>query len=155
MKRIRPLLLWLFLLGALGAGSELVLLGHYEAFWQRAPLMLIGLSLALLTIRLFVKNARLLRAFQCCMALFVASGAVGSWLHYQSNLEFELEMNPSAAGWALIFEALQGAMPALAPGTMAYLGLVGLLYAWKHPAFSVSPASLGTRESNPSDEQAT
>ncbi len=155
MKRIRPLLLLLFLLGALGAGSELFLLGHYEAFWQRAPLALIGLSLALLAIRLFVKNARILRAFQCCMALFVAAGAVGSWLHYQSNLEFEREMNPSAAGWELIFEALQGAMPALAPGTMTYLGLVGLLYAWKHPAFSASPASLETGESNPPDEQAT
>ena len=38
MKRIRSLLLVIFLLGVLGAGSELVLLGHYEEPWQIVPL---------------------------------------------------------------------------------------------------------------------
>ncbi len=155
MKRIRSLLLMLFLLGALGAGSELLLLGHYEELWQLAPLLLIGLSLTLLAIRIFTKDARILRAFQLCMVLFVVSGAVGVWLHYQSNLEFELEMNPAAAGWGLTWESLTGAMPALAPGTMVHLGLVGLLYVWKHPAFSAARTSPETREANPLHEQET
>lgn len=155
MKLFRLLLLGLFLLGAAGAGSELILLGHYEQPWQRAPLILIGASLALLAVRLFVKDARVLRAFQICMGLFVVAGAVGVWLHYQSNVEFELEMNPAAAGWGLILEALQGAMPTLAPGTMMYLGFVGLLYAWKHPDFSAGRAAPETPESHSSPKQET
>jgi hypothetical protein len=47
---------------------------------------------------------------------------------------FELEMNPSAGGTQLVWESLSGAMPALAPGTLFQLGLVGLLYTYPHPA---------------------
>ena len=136
MKKIRSLLLALFLLGVLGAGGELILLGHYEETWQILPLGIMGLSLAALAARLFRNDAPVLRVFQACMLLFVAAGIVGVYLHYQSNVEFELEMNPAAAGWELIRESLTGAMPALAPGTMTYLGLIGLLYAWRHPIFS-------------------
>ena len=139
-------------MGALGAVSELFLIGHYEKLWQRVPLILIGLSLALLAVRLFVKDPRILHVFRFCMILFLVAGATGIWLHYQSNLAFELEMNPAAAGWGLIWEALRGAMPALAPGTMAYLGLAGLLYVWKHPDLSGARAS---GETHPPHDQET
>ena len=157
MKRIRPLLLAIFLLGILGAGSELFLLGHYEDPWQLVPLGMIGLSLVVLAVRLFRNDARVLRVFQVLMLMFVAAGALGIYLHYQSNVEFELEMNPAAAGWELIRESLSGAMPALAPGTMAYLGLIGFLYTWRHPIFSASRnranASLEMSEANQSHEE--
>lgn len=157
MKRIRSLLLVIFLLGVLGAGSELILLGHYEEPWQLVPLGMIGLSLAVLAVRLFRNDARVLRVFQICMLLFVAAGILGIYLHYQSNVEFELEMNPAAAGWELIRESLTGAMPALAPGTMVHLGLIGLLYTWRHPIFSSSRNRanmfLETSEANPSHEE--
>ena len=117
------------------------------------PLGMIVLSLAILVVRLFRNDARVLRIFQICMLLFVAAGILGVWLHYQSNVEFELEMNPAAAGWELIRESLSGAMPALAPGTMVYLGLIGLLYTWRHPIFSASrnrsDASVEINEVNP------
>ncbi len=157
MKRIRSLLLVIFLLGVLGAGSELILLGHYEEPWQIVPLGLMGLSLAVLAVRLFRNDARALRVFRICMLLFVAAGILGVYLHYQSNVEFELEMNPAAAGWELIRESLTGAMPALAPGTMVHLGLIGLLYTWRHPIFSPSrnraDTSLETNETKPSHEE--
>ncbi len=157
MKQIRSLLLVIFLLGVLGAGSELILLGHYEEPWQLVPLGMIGLSLAVLVVRLFRNDARVLRIFQVCMLLFVAAGILGVYLHYQSNVEFELEMNPAAAGWELIRESLSGAMPALAPGTMVHLGLIGLLYTWRHPIFSASRNSANTfleaSEANPSYEE--
>lgn len=157
MKRIRSLLLVIFLLGILGAGSELFLLGHYEDPWQLVPLGMIGLSLVVLAVRLFRNDARVLRVFQVLMLLFVAAGALGVYLHYRSNVEFELEMNPAAAGWELIRESLTGAMPALAPGTMVYLGLIGFLYTYRHPIFSASRnganASLEMGEANQSHEE--
>ena len=62
------------------------------------------------------------------MAAYLASGLVGLWFHYSGNAEFELEMYPSLSGWSLVREALSGATPALAPGTMIHLGLLGLTY---------------------------
>ena len=122
---MRSLLLILFLLGVLGAGSELILLSHYEDPWQLVPLGMIVLSLAILAVRLFRNDARVLRIFQVCMLLFVAAGILGVYLHYQSNVEFELEMNPAAAGWEMIRESLRGAMPALAPEPWCILASSG------------------------------
>ena len=133
---IRPLLLALFLLGTLGIAIELVLLGHYENPWQWTPLGMLALGLMVLAARYFLEASRVLRIFQLTMVLFVISGCLGIFLHYGNNREFELEIYPSMEGAELIWESLTGAMPALAPGTMIQLGLVGLLYTYRHPVFS-------------------
>ena len=57
-------------------------------------------------------------------------GLLGLYLHLRGNAEFERELHPAAAGWTLWWDALRGATPALAPGALAQLGLVGLAYAW-------------------------
>jgi hypothetical protein len=70
------------------------------------------------------------------MLLFVLSGGVGIWFHYQATTEFQLEMDPALRGWALFRKAIVAkAPPALAPGAMIQLGLIGLAYTFKHPAF--------------------
>ena len=48
-------------------------------------------------------------------------------------------------GLELVWEALKGATPALAPGAMAQLGLVGLAFAYRHPLLS-GPADPGSLE---------
>jgi hypothetical protein len=68
------------------------------------------------------------------MWLFVVSGLVGLWLHYKGNVEFEREMYPALAGLQLFKQAMTGATPSLAPGTMVQFGMLGLLYAFRHPA---------------------
>jgi hypothetical protein len=68
------------------------------------------------------------------MLLCVAAGLVGVFLHYRGNVEFELEREPLLRGLALFREAVRGATPALAPGAMAQLGLLGLVYSYRHPA---------------------
>ena len=143
---IRLLLLAVFVLGTLGTASELVLLGHYETPWQWAPIGVLVLSVAILTVRIFLEHSRVMRAFQALMALFVISGCLGIALHYDSNRAFELEIYPSMEGTELIWESLTGAMPALAPGTMIQLGLVGFLYTYRHPVFT--NARLATNRGN-------
>ena len=59
---------------------------------------------------------------------------IGVILHYRGNAEFELEMTPALGGLALMKAAILGATPLLAPGTMSLLGIIGLLYTWRHPA---------------------
>jgi hypothetical protein len=68
------------------------------------------------------------------MGLYVAAGVLGVYLHLRGNFEFERERDPSLGGSALLWEAMRGATPALAPGALAQLGLVGLAFAFRHPA---------------------
>jgi hypothetical protein len=75
------------------------------------------------------------------------------WLHYRSNVEFELEMYPTLAGGALVWQSLKGAIPALAPAALAQLGLMGLVLTLGHPGLRrASPE--GYRADDPKREDA-
>jgi hypothetical protein len=126
---LRRAILAVFVLGAGGATVELLLIGHYEDARQMIPLSIFALALALLP---FVTTRRWLlpiRIFQWTMAVSIVAGLVGMWLHYQANREFQLEVDPSLSGLALVAKALRAkAPPALAPGLMVEMGLLGLAY---------------------------
>ena len=124
---IRRLLAGIFLFGSVGTGAELVLLDHVEDAWQMAPLVLIGVACALLAVVALRPSPGAVRLFQLTMVAFVLSGVAGMALHYQGNVEFELELEPDASGLPLVWESLKGATPALAPGTMMLLGALGLI----------------------------
>ena len=136
----RGLLLAVLVFGMVGIGVELLLLEHTEEFWQWVPIALLGLGVVgALAVALRPGRATL-RAFQAVMALFLVAGAVGLFLHYSGNAEFELEMRPTLGGLELVKRSLMGATPALSPGTMALLGLLGLLYTYGHPGLAQRPA---------------
>jgi hypothetical protein len=47
-------------------------------------------------------------------------------------------MDPSLSGWPLFVKVVTAkAPPALAPGVMVQLGLLGLVYTYRHPALMV------------------
>ena len=128
------MLVGIFWLGSIGTGFELLLLEHIEGFWQIVPLALIGAGCAVLAVLTMRPGTSGLRLFRFTMWLFMASGLAGVLLHYQGNVEFERELNPDVGGLALFWEALKGATPSLAPGTMTLLGALGLAYTYRHPA---------------------
>jgi len=130
-----------FLLGVVGTAIELVLLEHTEDVKQWIPLALFALGFLLFLPLLIRPTAGMLRAFAVCMVVFIASGLLGTWFHYEGNVEFELERTPELSGQALFQAAMGGATPALAPGTMIQLGLIGLLYTFRHPARRRADAS--------------
>jgi hypothetical protein len=136
LARLRRALFAIFLLGALGVGAELLLVGHTESWQQWIPLCLIGLSLFALLLQAVVPTAVTVRIFQAAMLLFMLGGGAGVILHYQGKVEFKLESNPALSGLELFREAVLGAAvpPVLAPGFMILLGLLGLAYAYRHPA---------------------
>ena len=127
------MLLVILVLGIVGTGTELLLIEHFEDRIQLVPLALFALALVALTWHGLSKGAASVRALQLVMALFVVGGGVGVYLHYTGNVEFELEMYPDRAGFELLRESMTGATPVLAPGTMALLGLIGLVYTYQHP----------------------
>ncbi len=132
----RRLGLYLLLFGIAGTTTELVFLEHMEDRLQWTPVVLLGLGFLVGASVAFRPTRTLVTGLRALMALYLPVGALGIFLHLKSNVEFELEMRPSMAGLELVMESLKGAMPALAPGTMAQLGLLGLLVCFRHPALS-------------------
>jgi hypothetical protein len=134
LRIVRRMLAAMFLFGSLGTGAELLLLEHTEDVWQIVRIVLIATGCATLPV-LAIRPAIVgVRTFQMVMILFIASGVVGVLLHYKGNVEFEQELRPGAARGELFWEAMMGATPALAPGTMILLGALGLAYTYHHPA---------------------
>jgi hypothetical protein len=89
---VRRMLAAMFVFGSLGTGAELVLLEHMEDVWQQIPVALIAIGCIALFIVAVNPAAGSIRARRLTMALFVASGIAGVVLHYQGNVEFELEL---------------------------------------------------------------
>ncbi len=143
---LRRLVLIVLTIGIVGVGFELVLLDHTEDTWQRVPLVLLAAALPVSVWLILSPGHAIIRAYQVLMGLFVLSGFVGQWLHYQGNVEFELEMYPSREGLELIWEALGGAYPSLAPGTMTLMGLLGMAACFRHPALNANRIAPKTME---------
>ena len=125
MKHIKTALIAILLFNIAGTLAELVLLEHTEDIWQQVPVFLLAFSSAVIIWVLFRENKWSLKFLQWSMILFIISGLTGIWLHYSGNVEFEREIYPDLSGWALFMEAIKGATPVLAPGTMTGLGLLG------------------------------
>ncbi len=131
---LRGLLLALVVLGAAGLVLDLLLLEHFESAWQWTPIaLLVGVLGSAIAVARW-PGRRALRTMQALMALCVVAGFVGIYLHLRGNVEFEQEQDPDAQGLALFWEAIRGATPALAPAALSQLGLLGLVFAFRHPA---------------------
>ncbi|OFV90081.1 MAG: hypothetical protein A3G76_07360 [Acidobacteria bacterium RIFCSPLOWO2_12_FULL_65_11] len=121
-------------LGLAGTGIELVLFGHYEDAWQRVPLVLIGAALGVLVWHAARRDGTSVRAIRATMASLMLAGAVGAALHIRGAAEFQLEIDPTQSWWELSKKVMRAqAPPALAPGIMVQLGLLGLTYAYRYP----------------------
>ncbi len=129
----RRLLLAILVLSMAGMLAELVLLDHTEGYWQKIPMLLLGLGLVSLLVNYSRPGVVTLRTFQGVMAAFMVAGLLGLILHYKGNTEFELEVYPEMRGFKLIWNTLTGATPALAPGAMVPVGLVGIAYSYLRP----------------------
>ena len=136
----RRILLTILILGITGISLELWLLAHTEDFYQLIPLWLAGAAIVATMAVVLRPSVGTIRSFQAVMVLFLVSGVVGMALHFQVNMEFQLEMDPALAGMALLRKSIVAKTPpALAPGAMIQLGLIGLAYTFRHPAKTILP----------------
>jgi hypothetical protein len=142
-KSLRQLLLAVVVIGLVGLELELALLKHADSLQQWIPHVSLLIGVLATGAVYFRPGPATLRAFQAIMAGFLVVGALGIYLHLRGNVEFALERDPSLTGLSLIWKALRGATPALAPGAMAQLGLLGLLFSYKHPALAGRSTSVG------------
>lgn len=133
---IRHLLFLTLAISLVGTEAELLLLEHFEDWQQYLPLIILGAAILAQLWYLAAKSRASIRTIQALMLTCIAAGVLGVILHYQGNAEFELEITPTMHGWELFKETMMGATPALAPGAMIQIGLVGLAWAFRHPGLS-------------------
>jgi len=132
---IRNVILGILAFGVTGILAELLLLEHTDGRWQILPVALLAAAAFVIAWNILDRQSTAgIRLLKAVMLALVVCGAVGVVLHYKGNVEFELERNANRSGLALFWEAMKGATPSLAPGTMIQLGLMGLAYSWRHPA---------------------
>lgn len=134
LTSIRRFLLIALAVGIAGTAGELLLLGHVESTAQWIPVVALGTAILVLVWHALAPGHGSVLALRLLMAGFIVAGIVGVALHYDGNAEFERELHPTDAGMTFIAHVLTGATPALAPGSMVLLGLVGLVHAYRHPS---------------------
>lgn len=139
MPAIRWFLLGALLANVLGLGTELVLFEHFEGLLQLIPVSLLGLALLLVIWHAASRSAMSVKVMRVVMLLFVVAGPVGILLHYRANREFQVQSDPSAPAWTIFVKAIHSKTPPpLAPGAMTQLGLLGLIYTYRHPSLGRS-----------------
>ncbi len=143
LSLVRHALMIILMVGLVGTEIELLLLKHTDGAWQLAPVLLVGLGIVVSVWCIAAPGAASVRALQVTMLAFIVSGLLGVALHFKGNVAYEQDSNPSLAGRELYVSAVMGSTPTLAPGTMIQLGLVGLVFAFRHP---------GRRRSAPPEE---
>jgi len=131
--------------GLLGLSVELVFLEHYEDGWMLIPLAVMAAAFVCLILVTSAASVRNLRMFRLVMWAMLASGLLGIVLHYRVGLEFQVDMDPTLSAGQLFWKVLHmKAPPALAPGAMAQLGLLGLISTYRHPAFRRDASMVST-----------
>lgn len=116
-------MLGLVVLGTAGVSVELVVLAHYTDWNQRIPLVVSSIGLLAAFWVVLTPGLTGLRVWQFAMLLFVGTGITGITMHRDVVTETVIP-------------------PLLAPGSFIQLGLLGLLYTFRHPglnAFDVGP----------------
>ena len=146
LATIRRVLLFLVLLGIVGLVVELFLLEHTESTTQLIPFVVLGAGLVATVLQAVRPSRGGLRLFQAVMVLFIAAGLLGFVLHLRGNIGFERETDPSARGLDLVWRSLRGGVPLLAPAAMAQLGLLGLVFAYRHPVLRGGAAAIQPQE---------
>lgn len=133
---IRRALLAILVFGLVGTEVELFLLKHTDGFWQLVPVIVVGATLLLSAWVAAKPSPASLGTLRAAMGVFLISGIVGVVQHFTGNVGYEKESNPGLAGAELYQAAAMGSTPLLAPGVMLQLGLIGLLYTYRHPVFT-------------------
>lgn len=149
VSTIRLALFAVLTFGLVGTGIELVLTQHYEDPLQIVPLVLLAAALGVALWHGLARSGTSVRALQGTMGLFLLAGGIGAGLHFRGGAQFQLEMDPSQSRWTIFKKVMQAkAPPVLAAGVMVQLGLIGLVYTYRHPALGASPLVSSSMESH-------
>lgn len=134
LRRLRLFLLVFSILLLGGALVELLMVEHTGDAVQLIPFALCGLGVAAVLAALLKPRRATFQALRVCMLLVVCGSLYGVYSHVENNYEFQREVHPNASASELMWGALAGANPLLAPGILAVAAMLALAAAYRHPA---------------------
>jgi predicted membrane channel-forming protein YqfA (hemolysin III family) len=138
-QTLRRFALALSVLGVVTTPIELVLMHHYNGKDQIMPFVFLGLAAIGIVAAWFRPSAKVLRGVRVLMVLVVLGSGIGVFEHLKANYR---DATRGGAAPNLIELVLTGFAPLLAPGILAQVGLLGLAFTYKHPAFDVPEEAL-------------
>lgn len=140
LASVRRYLLLLVCLACVATTTELWMMGHHEDAWQWAPLAVMAVCVVGAVWVLMTWSVAAVQVFRVLMLVLIVTGVIGAVMHYRANMEFQLEMDPSLGGLALLTTVLHAkAPPSLAPGNMILVALIGVIAVWRSEWSSVEP----------------
>lgn len=122
LRNIRRGILALVAIGTTGMCVELIVLEHYGSGDQLIPLVLGGIGLLTMCWVAVAPSLAGLRCLQLVMLLYAGTGIVGMTLHAEAGVTRRLQDGEDTP-----------VPPLLSPAVLVHLGLLGLLYAYRHP----------------------
>lgn len=125
-QRLRLFYLGLSAFMCLGTIAELFLLNHTDGAMQLIPFILSGLGFVTVLGVIFKPTKPVVWTMRFVMIITILGSLLGMFEHLEGNLEFASEIHGSLSGMALIWEALAGANPLLAPGMLAIGALIAM-----------------------------
>lgn len=133
LARLRRFLLGLAAFICIGTMVELTLTEHWDGPVQLLPFLLAALSLVAIGV-VFVRPKRgWLRLLRGIAAVTLVGSLFGIFEHLEHNIEFALEIRPTAVIGDVFLEALAGGNPLLAPGILAFMAVLALAATYYHP----------------------
>lgn len=121
--------------GTIAVFVDLVLLSHYKDSNQLIPLTVAAAGLVSISWAAVSPRHTAVRALQFLMLCFIGTGVIGITLHSKGGMARQRELDPSLAGQTLFWKVVAApGPPVLSPGIMVQLGLLGLVYTYRHPA---------------------
>lgn len=134
--RLRGILCSLAILTFLFTPVELLLLEHTGTWLQLVPFVASFFGLVAAGWVLVEPTPARLSGARWLSLAIIGAAVVGSFQHFQENLELELEIRPSAVWTEVIWEALHGSAPTLATGILVLGALLVLGATYRHPVSS-------------------
>ena len=116
----------IFLIMIFGMLADLLLIEHFESFWQFVPVVFLAVSG--IGYFLILKGTGL-SLFRVWMYVGMLAGVVGIYMHVRNNWEFAIELRSNLKGWELITEVATGAIPVISPGFLIPIAMLGLYVA--------------------------
>ncbi len=114
--------------------AELVLAEHYGDWKQWMPFALCALGLAAVGWVWRRPRRGSVNALRGTMLTVAVGSAVGVFLHLRANYLFERDIRPAASAGQVLWEALFGASPLLAPGILVLAAVLAWAATLAHPA---------------------
>jgi hypothetical protein len=129
---------------------ELLFERHTQEPMQFVPFVLSGLGLVTVALALWRPTFITIWVLRIIMVSLLVGAILGMYEHLEGDVSFQQDIRPGSSFRQVLPKAIHGAAPILAPGILAFAGLLAMAATYAHPALG----SAASRQNDRSSESA-